>query len=116
MWGEGSHAERTARALGSLVGVLPRGGDLVWGGDWNHSLLGSEWAGSRDGRAHIEHALDRLELQVPTRELPHRLVGVGTIDHIAVPRQAAVVDARRVSAVGPDGALSDHDAYVVEFA
>jgi len=112
-WGEGTHAERTARALGSLVGVLPRS-DLVWGGDWNHSLVGPERGGSKAGRAHVERALEELGLKVPTRDLPHRLDGVGTIDHIAVPRGVTVVDARRVSAVGPDGELSDHDAYVVE--
>ena len=112
-WGEGTHAERTARALDSLVGVLPRD-YLVWGGDWNHSLVGPEWAGSKAGRAHLEGALDQLGLQVPTRDLPHRLGGIGTIDHIAVPREFVVVDATRVSGVGPEGELSDHDAYVVE--
>lgn len=97
------------------MGALPRR-DLMWGGDWNHSLFGSERAGSTAGRAHIESALDEFGLQVPTRDLPHRIDGVGTIDHIAVAREAAVVDASRVSGVGRDGALSDHDAYVVEIA
>lgn len=114
-WGEGTHAERTAVALDSLLAALPRGA-LVWGGDWNHSLVGPEWAGSKAGRTHIERALDELGLQVPTRDLPHRLDGVGTIDHIAVPREVIVLDATRVSALGPDGALSDHDAYVVELS
>ena len=72
-------------------------------------------AGSKAGRAHLEGALDELGLQVPTRDLPHRLDGIGTIDHIAVPREATILDATRVSAVAPDGALSGHDAYVVEF-
>lgn len=112
-WGEGTHAERTARALDTLVGNLPRGG-LVWGGDWNHSLVGPEWAGSKAGRANIEGTLDELALQVPTRDLAHRLDGVGAIDHIAVPREVAVSDARLVSGIGTAGALSDHDAYVVE--
>ena len=112
-WGEGTHAERSAAALDSLLTALPRG-SLVWGGDWNHSLVGPESSGSKAGRAHLERALDELGLHVPTRDLPHRLDGVGTIDHIAVPRAVTVVCATRVSAVGPDGALSDHDAYVVE--
>lgn len=50
------------------------------------------------------------------RDLDHRIDGVGTIDHIAVPRGASATHATRVSAVGPDGRLSDHDAYVVELA
>ncbi len=33
---------------------------------------------------------------------------------IAVPPSASAVNATRVSAVGPDGRLSDHDVYVVE--
>lgn len=85
----------------------------MWGGDWNHSLVGPETAGSTAGRGHLERALDELGLQVPTRDLPHRFDGIGTIDHIAVPRKVAVVGATRVSAVGVEGALSDHDAYVV---
>lgn len=112
-WGDGGAAERTARALDALLATLPRH-DLVWGGDWNHSLVGSEWAGSKAGRVHIEAALDTFGLQVPTRELPHRIDGVASIDHIAVPRSASAVNATQVSAVGPDGRLSDHDAYVVK--
>lgn len=112
-WGENTHAERTARVLDSLVGNLPRN-DLVWGGDWNHSLVGPEWAGSKAGRAHIEGTLDELELQVPTRDLSHRIDGVGNIDHIAVPRDVVVSDAKLVSGSSADAALSDHDAYVVE--
>lgn len=112
-WGEGNHAERTAVALDALLTALPRG-SLIWGGDWNHSLVGPEWAGSKAGRAHLGRALDELGLQVPTRDLAHRIRGVGTIDHIAVPREVTVVEAGRVTAVGRDGELSDHDAYVVE--
>ena len=50
------------------------------------------------------------------RDLDHRIDGVGTIDHIAVSRDRTVVDASRVSGIGTDGALSDHDAFVVELA
>ena len=112
-WGDGSTAERTARALDALIAALPRH-DLVWGGDWNHSLVGSEWAGSKAGRVHIEAALDAFGLQVTTRHLPHRIDGIASIDHIAVPREATVVNAAQVSAVGPEGRLSDHDVYVVD--
>lgn len=96
-----------------MLAAFPRG-SLVWGGDWNHSLFGTESAGSKAGRAHLEYALSRLGLQVPTRDLPHRLDGVGTIDHIAVPRDVTVLVALCVSALSPEGALSDHYAYIVQ--
>ena len=101
-WGEGTHAVRTAAVLGTLVTALPRGA-LVWGGDWNHSLVGPETAGSMAGRGHLERALEELGLQVPTRDLPHPFDGIGSIDHLAVPREVAVVDATRVPAGGPGG-------------
>lgn len=63
---------------------------------------------------HIEAALDTFGLQVTTRHLPHRIDGIASIDHIAVAREATAADAARVSAVGPDRRLSDHDAYVVD--
>jgi len=112
-WGDGTTAERTATALTGLLASLPRDG-LVWGGDWNHGLVGPERAGSFAGRIHIERALDILGLQIPTRDLPHQRAGLATIDHIAVPKTATIVEAIRVPAQGPRGLLSDHDAYVVE--
>ena len=63
-WGEGTHAVRTAAVLDTLLSALPRGA-LVWGGDWNHSLVGRETAGSMAGRGHLERALEELGLQVP---------------------------------------------------
>jgi hypothetical protein len=92
-----------------LVGALPHQGP-VWGGDWNHALSGDEWAGTQGGRAHVLAAVDLLGLQVLTAELPHRLDGLLSIDHIAVPTSWSVRDACRLDATG----LSDHDCYVVD--
>ena len=82
-------------------------------GDWNHALKGKEYAGSAGGRAAITSALDELGLVVPTAELPHRIDGLLSIDHIAVPKEIAGEPTRVVAAKG-DKRLSDHDAYVVE--
>lgn len=82
----------------------------MWGGDWNHALIGPESAGSRAGRAAIAGLAGRLGLRVPTSGLPHRLGGAQrTIDHIAVSAALPVRLAHRV----PAPRLSDHDAYVV---
>ncbi|WNV74131.1 endonuclease/exonuclease/phosphatase family protein [Geodermatophilus sp. DSM 44513] len=110
-WPGDSHADRTGRAIDRLLErVLTR--RVVWGGDWNHALFGPEQAGGKKGRAHVFRALSRLELNVPTAHLPHRIPGLLSIDHVAVPADRAVLHVERVSAEG----LSDHDCYVVELA
>ncbi|MCF6380010.1 endonuclease/exonuclease/phosphatase family protein [Nocardioides KLBMP 9356] len=105
-WEGTNTAARTAHATAAVAVARPD----IWGGDWNHSLSGQEWAGSKAGRALILATVADLGLQVPTESLPHRLDGVLSIDHIAVPDDWEVSSATRVDATG----LSDHDAYVVE--
>ena len=98
------HSGRMRYALDVLLaGLSPT--NLVWGGDWNQALSGAEWAGSLGGRRHVLAAIDKLGLQVPTADLPHRLDGHLSIDHIAVARDRQVIGVRHLSAAG----LSDHD-------
>ena len=116
IWGSGSTAEKTARAVGQLMDSLPSE-DLVWGGDWNHAMTGREYVGSVSGRAAIQDALTDRRLQLATQHAPHRIRGLHTIDHIAVPQTASVLGTHRV--VGEDdrgNRLSDHDAYTAEIA
>lgn len=104
-----SGADHPARVQATLDALRSRFGEqLVWGGDWNHGLLGLEKAGSGAGRAAVQGLLTELGLQVPTATLAHRIPGLFSIDHVAVP--VAARSARQV----PAGGLSDHDAYVVE--
>jgi hypothetical protein len=112
-WSGHSHADRTRNALDVLLANLPTT-NLVWGGDWNHSLCGREEAGSIEGRRHVVDAVQRLGLCVPTCGLAHPIRGLRTIDHIAVPADFAVDRVERIKA--KIHGLSDHDAYVVEVA
>ena len=114
-WVGERHAEKTARAVDDLLLRLRATDHLAWGGDWNHALSGREYAGSAAGRAAITAALDELGLAVPTTELPHRIEGLLSIDHIAVPKDVAA-GATRIAAEAGGKRLSDHDAYVVEIA
>ena len=114
-WDGSAPAAKTAEALRVLTMGLS-GQTLVWGGDWNHGLGGTEAFGTLAGRESLRTALDAMDLQVPTSGLPHRLSGLETIDHIAVPRSGVVVSAHRISTIVDGRALSDHDAYVVEIA
>lgn len=102
--GHNTH-ERTRLAVEEVELAKPQ----IWGGDFNHAFEGREYAGSKAGRADILSAVERLGLQVPTAAVPHKLAGLLTIDHIAVPTNWVVESAERV----PAGVLSDHDAYVV---
>lgn len=106
-------ADKVLKVLAGLERTLPTGG-LVWGGDWNQALAGPELAGSKAGRVRLRHTLEALSLQVATADLPHQQDGLCAIDHIAVPTEAVVVRAARVSALMNGAWLSDHDAYVVE--
>ena len=113
-WGNGNHTDRTRRTLDALLSHLPRE-RLIWGGDWNHALSGIEYAGSAAGRAHLLEALEFLGLTVPTANLPHRIDGLLSIDHIAVPAgKTAATRSTRVEVDSGHRTLSDHDAYLVE--
>ena len=94
--------------------MIAQKGPVIWGGDWNHSLQGTERVGSASGRTAIMGLLDELELQVPTSAEPHREVGLSSIDHIGVPRKWQVTGTSRRVAADVGGRLSDHDAYVVD--
>ncbi|MFC7492756.1 MULTISPECIES: hypothetical protein [unclassified Nocardioides] len=108
-WQGTRHADKTTAAVERLLERLPTD-RFVWGGDWNHALSGREWSGSIGGRTSILAALEKLGLDVPTALLPHRIEGLLSIDHIAVPSGTEVTEATAVDA----DSLSDHDAYVVE--
>ena len=108
-WHGSNHAEMTKEAIGTLFRKLPAS-DLVWGGDWNHSLIGKEHAGSMGGRKYLLEAIKKLGLNVPTTGLSHRGNHCQAIDHIGVPLSWTVESAKRIKAEG----LSDHDAYIVD--
>ena len=108
-WIGKTHVEKTQGVLRTLTKSLPKS-DLVWGGDWNHSLLGAEVASSLGGRTHLQAAIREWNLQVPTAELLHHNDIGNVIDHIAVPISWTVHGVERVTA----GRLSDHDLYVVD--
>ena len=110
-WHGADHPARMAGTLQALAPFLRDQADLVWGGDWNHSLAGSERAGSRAGRGGLLSLIGELGLSVPTAGLSHRVPGLLSIDHVAL--RGGANEARRVVASQNGMRLSDHDLYVV---
>jgi hypothetical protein len=110
VWGEGDQGARTTAAVQALrASLIPS--ESVWGGDFNHPLVGStRWCGSAAGRQAIEQLATSLGITMVTASLPGRLAGTCSIDHIGVPTAWTITEASRI-ALPP--ALSDHDAYVV---
>lgn len=111
LWEGDGHGPRMRFAVQSLVPSLT-GRPLVWGGDWNQPFEGEDWSSSKQGRNCVEDACNDLRLHVPTRSLAHRIPGLFSIDHIAVPAPVRAV--RQVVAEADGKRLSDHDAYVVD--
>ncbi len=94
--------------------VMSADGPVVWGGDWNHAMRGTEHAGTVAGRRAIQRLVADAGLEVATATVPHAVRGLWSIDHIAVPAAWQVESFRRVVAEIDGTRLSDHDAYVIE--
>lgn len=109
-WEGATTAEKTEAAVADIEASTP----MVWGGDWNHALSGREWSGSVRGRQAIQEAVARLGMQVPTAAAPHRINGLLSIDHIAVPASWSLVSVEHYPASAAGARISDHDAYVVD--
>jgi len=107
----GSNLEEKTKTVTEQIEKSLQGKRAVWGGDWNQNLSGGwEHVGSQGMRNNINSVLNSLGLIAATRELPHRIKGSHTIDHIAVPSGWTNVTAEHISALG----LSDHDLYLIE--
>ena len=112
-WVGDRHADKTRAACETLLSEQPAGA-LVWGGDWNHALSGQEYAGSIGGRGAVLAAVATAGLRVPTAELAHRIPGLLSMDHIAIPTSWDVDHAARTAAEADGARLSDHDLYTVD--
>ena len=111
-WPGKGAVERTRNALEELAGALST--NTVWGGDWNNALEGPYTGASKGARLLLHKEVQRHELQVPTKVLPHRLLGLRSIDQIAVPGSWTVETVRRVQGLFDDSPLSDHDMYIID--
>jgi hypothetical protein len=112
LWVGGTLEEMTRHVLDSISEAFSKS-ILVWGGDWNQSLMQSrDDVGSKSRKERLKTAISALGLCVPTAELAKQSGnGHHTIDHIAIPKGWRLASSpRRVDAKG----LSDHDAYIVE--
>lgn len=111
-WNGANLAARMSHTLNTLAPLLHSHSELVWGGDWNQVLSGPNVVGSKAGGNALRAVIDELRLMVPTAELPHRVPGACSIDHIAL--RAGPKSVTHIVAEQEGKRLSDHDMYTVE--
>jgi endonuclease/exonuclease/phosphatase family metal-dependent hydrolase len=87
---------------------------LIWAGDFNQTLSGPNYGGSKKGRHLLAEALDELDLVAWNQELPHAKPPMHAIDLICGPRGRQPRRVHRFEPVLNDSVLSDHAGYVVE--
>jgi hypothetical protein len=108
-----SAATMDRRLAPARAKMLPGGGSHTKPGSLLKSKIPirtcAEWDDAVPGA--LTDLLTSRRLQVPTADLPHRILGLLSIDHIAINPTAHASLAQRFKAQGP----SDHDGYLIEF-
>jgi endonuclease/exonuclease/phosphatase family metal-dependent hydrolase len=89
---------------------------MIWAGDFNQSLDGSNLVGSKVGRDLLGEALDHLGFDAWNRSQDHAKQGLLAIDLICGPRDLAVRSVERIDPCPHGEWLSDHAGYVVELS
>lgn len=87
---------------------------IVWAGDFNQSLSGSNRGGSNDSRALLKKTLCDLDLIAWNEHMAHAIPGMKAIDLICGPAKRPVKAIDRLDPVADGHKLSDHAGYVVE--
>ena len=90
-----------------------RSHSLIWAGDFNQSLSGPNYVGSKAGQELLSSALEDLDLEAWNKDCEHSIPGLSAIDLICGPKGRK----HKVERFAPDHhstTLSDHAGYIVE--
>jgi hypothetical protein len=110
-----THVLRETSSLIDDLAAQHRGVPILVAGDFNQTLAGMV-VGSNAGRAELVAMFERNGLLAFTSDLPSARPGCMSIDHLAGPASWNPVGTRHPPSLAEGGALSDHAAYVVEWA
>lgn len=116
-----SSAEMFARYLSAQVEDVRalcdayRGSLIVWAGDFNQTLVGPNYGGSRTNRKLLREALDDLGFEAWNAGSAHAKPGMCAIDLLCGPKDHPVRGIHRIPPTDDnERRLSDHAGYVVE--
>ena len=87
---------------------------IVWAGDFNQTLSGSNSGGSNISRKLLKDTLADLGLVAWNEHLAHAIPGLKTIDLICGPTSRPVKVIERFDSVFDGHKLSDHAGYLIE--
>lgn len=116
-----SSAEMFARYLSAQVEDVRalceayRGSLIVWAGDFNQTLVGPNYGGSRTNRSLLREALGDLGFEAWNAGSAHAKPGMCAIDLLCGPKDHPVRGIHRIPPTDDnERRLSDHAGYVVE--
>lgn len=89
---------------------------VIWAGDFNQTLAGPLWGGSRTRRDRLASALASIGYAAWNAHAAHAMAGMNAIDLICGPAERAPVRQGRVDCTRGGVVMSDHAGYWVETA
>lgn len=114
-----TYAEAFERVLSAQVDDIHRlrqqfpEHELIWAGDFNHSLVGPNYTGTAAGRLLLSRALAELGLTAWNASQPHAIEGMNAVDLICgSTARSPIIETISTTVAGRR--LSDHLGYVAD--
>jgi len=97
-----------------IVALQQAGLPVLWAGDFNQSLEGANFGGSRQRRDLLKDTLTSLNMVAWNGNAAHARPGMCAIDLICGPKQQTVMASGRIDPSMGDVTMSDHAGYWVD--
>jgi len=97
-----------------IVALRKLGDPVVWVGDFNQSVEGANFGGSRPRRDLLKDTLKSLNMAAWNGSADHAKPGMCSIDLICGPKQQTVTASGRIDPIAGGVTMSDHAGYWID--
>lgn len=87
---------------------------VVWAGDFNQTLAGPLWGGSRTRRERLASALTSIGYAAWNEHAPHAMAGMSAVDLVCGPAECLPNRQGRIDRMRGAVTMSDHAGYWVD--